>query len=104
MKVTAWNDGSKHETGAGYGLKVSIADRDNHFLRDWKYVFIRLPNGIDAKVNINKASFWDGTCRELISKQIGKWLHDSGYAPWPLRTPPKFELSPQGERYFILDE
>jgi len=103
MIVTAWNNGIKSETGSGYGLKVSIPDRDLHFQRAWKTVSITLPNGVETEVNIDKGSFWNGTCRELISKQIGKWLLESGNAPWPLGKPPRFELAPLGGRLFILD-
>ncbi len=31
MIVTAWNNGRHHASGAGYGLKVAIADRDRYF-------------------------------------------------------------------------
>jgi hypothetical protein len=36
MIVTAWNNGKYHKTGAGYGFKVSIEDRDKYFKKDWK--------------------------------------------------------------------
>ena len=103
MEVTAWNNGSPSETGVGYGLKVSITDRDNHFQRVWKTVSITLPNGVKTNVNIDKESFWNGTCRELISKQIGEWLLESGNAPWHYGKPPKLELTPVGYRQFILN-
>ena len=104
MKVTAWKNGRFNTQGLSFGLKVTANDRDRHFRRIWKSVFIRLPNGLDIEVNIDKASFWNNTCRELISKEIGDWLHEYGHAPWPLGKPPTFELYSQGERNFILNE
>jgi hypothetical protein len=38
MIVTAWHNGSPRSTGAGYGLKVSRADRDKCFARTWSRV------------------------------------------------------------------
>lgn len=104
MEVTAWNNGRYHPTGAGYGLKISAIDRDRHFVRAWKSVFIRLPNGADIEVNTDKASFWNNSCRELISREIGAWMIERGHAPWPRNAPPTFELQSIGERRFILHE
>jgi len=44
-----------------------------------------------VKVSVDKLSFWDKNCRELINQEIGRWMLDSGYAPWPNGRPPKFE-------------
>ena len=44
------------------------------------------------KVNINKGSFWDRECRELISKEVGMWMIQGGHAPWPTGSPPKFRV------------
>jgi hypothetical protein len=72
MIITAWNNGAHHDTGAGYGFKVSIHDRDNYFSREWNEVTIYL-EGVENPiiVNIDKKSFWNDQCRELISKEIG---------------------------------
>lgn len=104
MKVTAWNNGNFHQTGAGYGFKISVADRDLYFARAWRSVLITLPNGSEIEVNTYKASFWNDSCREFISKEIGSWLIESGHAPWPKQAPPAFELQPTGERHFTLNE
>lgn len=40
MKVTAWNSGKHLESGAGYGFKLSIEDRDTFFDKDWTTVFV----------------------------------------------------------------
>ena len=103
MKVTAWNNGKHHASGAGYGLKVQQAsDRDRYFRRKCSQVFVALPRQTDpVKINIDKDSFWNG-CRELISRDIGKWLRDNGYAPWKSGHPPKFQLKKVGERNFEL--
>ena len=95
--ATAWNNGQWHTNGAGYGLKVSVADRDRFFLRDWHSVTLRLvaeSGSVDVKVNCAKNSFWNGTCRELIAREIGRWFLNLGLAPWPKGRPPRFDLSP----------
>ena len=101
MKVTAWNSGKHFESGAGYGLKLSIKDRDEHFSKEWATVFVELPNSdVPIEISIAKPSFWNTTCRELISQEIGIWLRSEGLAPWTKGKPPKFELISSGERKF----
>ena len=80
MKWTAWNNGAHHTDGNGYGFKVSIQDRDEFFKIEWSRVVVILPDGSEIKVNTAKDSFWNATCRELISREIGRWLIDNGYA------------------------
>ena len=97
MKVSAWASGRHATNGIGYGLKVSVADRDQNFNRMATSVRLRLPGGSEpVVVNTAKKSFWNGTCRELISKEIRDWFWANGYAPWPPGEPPKFELTPLG--------
>ena len=104
MIVTAWNNGTHSLTGAGYGLKLSVEDRDREFDRDWKEVKVILPNAMKVVVNINKASFWNNTCHEFISKDIGQWLISKGLAPWLKGSPPKFSLVSLGGGLFSLKE
>lgn len=85
-------------------MKVSVADRDQHFRKTWNSVFINLPNGKEIEVNTDKMSFWNNTCRELICREIGIWFLENGHAPWSAGRPPTFELQPQDERYFKLHE
>ena len=47
-----------------------------------------------------KESFWGPECRELVSKDIGRWMLNTGYAPWPEGEPPKFEVEPSGKGVF----
>lgn len=103
MIVTAWNNGKYHESGAGYGFKVSVKDRDRFFRRHWDTVLLELEGKETAiEVNINKRSFWGPRCRELISREIGRWLRENGYAPWPKGKPPKFLLEPLAGNRFIV--
>ncbi len=104
MIVTAWNNGKHNKSGAGYGLKVSVQDRDANFSRAWDSVTIKLPDGTQVASNINKSSFWRDKCRELINKEFGHWLIDNGYAPWQKGRPPKFELTRVSDNQFRLDE
>ncbi len=79
MIWTAWNNGKHHKTGAGYGLKMPLADRESHFDRSWGTVLIDLRSGqsyLTVEANVAKASFWGPQCRELISRDIGRWLID----------------------------
>lgn len=101
MRVTAWNNGQHHVTGAGYGFKLSAEDRNRFFKKEWKSVFLSIP-GVsgEVEVNIDKTSFWSETCRELISKEIGEWLINSGLAPWPARQPPKFFFEQKEGKHF----
>ena len=97
FSATAWNNGKWHASGAGYGLKVSVADRDRFFRKDWRSVTLHLVAGsgfVDVDVNCAKDSFWNGTCRELIARDIGRWLLELDLAPWPKGRPPRFDLSP----------
>lgn len=101
MIVTAWNNGAHARSGAGYGFKISIEDRDAHFQPDWDVILLEMDGETQlVEVNIDKTSFWDETCRELIHVKIGRWLRSQGLAPWPKGNPPKFILEPIGENRF----
>ena len=105
MIVSAWNNGSQHPSGAGYGLKIALSDRDCHFKREWRSIILELegkPSPVE--VNINKEPFWGNTCRELISLGIGKWLYQTGLAPWPKGYSPKLLLKPLGNNRFSLKQ
>lgn len=99
MRWTAWNNGSHATSGAGYGLKVPASDRDQRFDRRWKTVVVELPDGNEVEVNVAKASFWS-TCRELIHRDIGRWLRASGRAPWQSGSPPSVSVEVAGARRF----
>ena len=95
--ATAWNNGNASDSGAGYGLKIGITDRDRFFQRGWRTVTLRLAAGEDtriAEVSCAKDSFWNGTCRDLIGKEIGRWFIDNGVVPWPRGKPPRFRMRP----------
>ena len=103
MIVKAWNYGAHHPDGNGYGIKISPIDRDLFFNPEWKTVLLILdgkPGTIE--INIAKKSFWNETCRELISKKIGEWLIDNQLGQWPPRQPPELELIKTGNRKFLL--
>ena len=105
LKLTAWNNGKFHSSGAGYGFKVSIQDRDRYFNRAWKEATLVLPfrdGSKEEKVNVGKSSFWSDSCHELISKQIGLWLIECGLAPWPSGSPPRVQAVALGTGRFEL--
>ena len=103
MIVTAWNNGSHHPSGAGYGVKIAITDRDRFFKPEWRNVILELEEEeLSISINIDKKSFWGSTCRELISKDIGEWFIKNGLAPWPKGSPPKLILEPLEGNKFIV--
>jgi hypothetical protein len=91
--ATAWTNGSHHPSGAGYGIKLASMDRDRFLDRSWDIVGVDIPGFPDrTEVTCGKASMWNGTCRELIHKNIGLWLRAAGAAPWPEGKPPKIRV------------
>lgn len=104
MEVSAWNNGEHHVKGAGYGLRIHAKDRDTYFERSWKIVYVSLPGEEkEVEVNVDKSSFWNDTCRELINKQFGQWLIKKRYAPWQPGAPPKFRLLHNNGNHFRLE-
>lgn len=93
MIITAWNNGEHHPTGAGYGLKIEVKDRDKYFKKECKNIILELQGKKESvTVNIDKTSFWNVTCGELINKRIGSWLRKNGKAPWQKGCPPKLKM------------
>ena len=54
-------------------------------------------------INIQKESFWNGSCQELISKEIGVWIIKNKFVPWDKGYPPKFKLIPIEKNHFRLE-
>jgi hypothetical protein len=102
--VKAWNNGEHKASGAGYGVKLSVEDRDSFFDQNWENVIVTLPNGVKLEANIKKASFWNNTCRELSNKKFGEWFIEKNVAPWDSGKPPSFKLTPQKNNAFVLSE
>lgn len=103
MIATAWNNGKHSPSGAGYGLKLAPADRDAYFSKRWKSIILELPyrgHWVKVEINVAKKSFWDSRCRELINKDIGRWLIAIRLAPWSKGRPPRIEIEPLGGRRF----
>jgi hypothetical protein len=93
-----WNNGSHHPSGAGYGLKILLQDREQFFNRSWQTVILHLA-GYERpiEVNVAKESFWNRTCGELISKDIGIWLQRNNRNRWD-------NGSPHEVRFTVVDE
>jgi len=103
MIVTAYNNGQHHPCGVGYGLRLSVKDRDKYFKKDWKEILLRLEGEEgEVLVNVSKPSFWNSSCRELISKDIGIWLIKNGKVPWPKGCPPKMRIEHIGGKRFKI--
>ena len=103
MIITAWNNGKHHASGAGYGFRVDLVDRDRYFRREWGTAVLHLQGSLEpVVVNIDKDSFWGPVCRELISKEIGHWLSLNKMAPWHKRRPPKLMMKSTGANEFDI--
>lgn len=107
MIWTAWNNGAHHDTGAGYGFKIAVADRNRYFERHWDTIIVELPQKRDAplavEANIAKNSFWSEECGEVVHQDIGRWLRDHNYAPWESNRPPRFLVEPaeDAQRFIV---
>ncbi|GKX50631.1 hypothetical protein [Budvicia aquatica] len=103
---TTWRSGKQSNPACGYGLKIlRPEDIDKYFIRSWQTVTIIFPKktGItDTTANIDKNSFWNGKCKELISSGIKQWLQHNNYAEWPHGKPYQFRLTPVEDRVFQL--
>ncbi|GAB4054938.1 hypothetical protein GCM10028775_47400 [Catellatospora paridis] len=97
--VSAWNQGNHYPTGAGYGVKLSVADRERLFDRAWRDVIVELDHG--PVVVTLSPSFW-ATCSELRSAHIGRWLISAGLAPWRRGSPPRLRLELLSDNRFRL--
>ena len=94
MIVNAWNNGMYSPDGNGFGIKLDPKDRDKYFDKGWKSIQIELEGELESiEVNIDKPSFWNDSCSELISVEIGKWMIKNSLVPWEKRNPPKLELT-----------
>ncbi len=104
MVVTAWNNGAHSRNGSGYGFKVSPADRDEFFKKEWQSIILEIPGEPAVEeINIDPALFWGETPRELHSTAVGRWLRHNGLAPWAMGNPPRFILEPvEGNRFKVM--
>lgn len=101
VKVAAWNNGTYNPTGAGYGLRLDVADRDTIFNRSWSDVVFDLPNGTaGVRIKLSPA-FWRD-CAEFRSAEIGKWLIGAGYGRWRRGSPPTFTLVQVSGNHFSV--
>jgi hypothetical protein len=85
--------GSAWWGGNACGIKIRAEDRDKYLVREWGSVELFIPGEeTPIAVNIDKASMWEGTCRELIHKKIKAWFVRSGKYPWAKGKPPRVRL------------
>jgi len=99
-----WNNGIRHVSGAGYGIKITLQDREQFFNRSWQTVILRLSgNANPIEVNIAKPSFWNRTCGEIIKKDIGIWLIQNNCAVGTIGWPFEVRMTFIGEREFKVE-
>lgn len=99
-----WNNGYSLASGAGYGIKITMHDREQFFNRNWQTVILHLsgyPRPIE--VNVAKASFWNRNCGELIKKDIGIWLKQNNCEVGTLGWPFELRMTAIGNREFKVE-
>ena len=74
MIITAWKNGKHSETRTAYGVRLSVADRDEFIQREWKSVLLEV------------------------------WLWDKGLAPWPKYLPPKLLMECISDNQFFIQQ
>jgi len=80
MKAVGWENGSpNNSTGSGYGIRISIQDRDTSFKIEWSSVKLDIVSYETIEVNLSK-SFWN-KCTELRSAEIGKYMIGNNTVP-----------------------
>ncbi|MGV1804158.1 hypothetical protein ACQZ6A_20035 [Agrobacterium vitis] len=95
---------SDYKKPNGFGLKIPKYARDDYFEKSDGFVKLQLKGREKPiEVNIDKNSFW-GDCRELIHREIGKWLIENNFAPWQKRHPPKFKMTRREPRLFDVEK
>ncbi len=108
IELTGWRNGNICEMAnhVSYGLKISTPDRKRVFPRKQKSVLLELEMPVGPNrhvtVNIDKPSFWNSSCREMINQKIGEWMHKIGVAPWPKGKPPIFNAHQNGGERLIV--
>ena len=113
--ASAWSGGrANNETGAGYGLRIKISDRDRVFNENERHKPVTLKlvgnrKSYEVTVSINNDCFWNN-CPEFRDQEIGLWFienefinKDPGSSPWPYRKPPKFQIVPIGKYRFEVN-
>jgi hypothetical protein len=99
VRATAWHNGGAATDAAGYGIKFSKGDRDRHFRKEWSEVVIEVGD-LEATVALT-SSFWR-SCSELRSAGTGRWLLETGEAPWPHGQPPGIVVHPTEANRFAV--
>jgi hypothetical protein len=76
LECSIWQNGR-----TGWGIKVlgGLSVRLAEFDRTQSPVIVEI-DGEDVSVNVNKKSFWNSTCGELIRKPFGDFARKHGLA------------------------
>jgi len=99
FKVTAWNNGRHHSSGAGYGVRISL--RDRYFFVHREAIYLKLTGIGNPKIPISKS--FKHSCPELRHKEIGRWLMENYRPiPWEKGHPPQIDMIPLNGNYFRL--
>jgi|SRR5580700_3494875 hypothetical protein len=79
MRATRIEGSIWHNGQAGWGIKVlgGPSVRLTHFERKASPVIVEV-DGVDVSVNVDKDSFWNRTCGELINKSFKDFIARHG--------------------------
>ena len=75
VRVICWSNGQPLPSGAGYGVRLSIQDRDDCFDPGWLDVIVSLDQGETVSLALSR-SFWRGSY-ERNSAALGSQMFDA---------------------------
>jgi len=97
MQVRARNSGAHHRSGAGYGLKIRVEDRDSIFEPAWTDIVLTIPGEgevtagrpvahvrtvIRSPGRLKMLRISDGSS-PVLPNQCGTWVLNSATSPGP---------------------
>jgi hypothetical protein len=101
--VSTWNNGSRHASGAGYGIRFSRGVLETIFQPNTKSIRLRIgaDHATEHTVRISN-SFWTG-CPEVRDQRIGIWLKILGLDHWETGRPHKLVFEHCASHYLLRD-
>ena len=92
LAISSYEDRLFHSQGAVSLMNASIV---GDLFLDGEIHDILILQGATVRGSLSARgdlwSFWGPQCREVISRDIGRWLIDQDHAPWPDSQPPPTE-------------
>lgn len=95
-----------HNGGTSYGIRIGREDRDQHFSRKRKTIYIKIARKPEVARHLT-SSFWGVGC-EIRGSAFRDWFEELGHVSkrgkrkWKNGKPPYFRLTPLGNGRFKL--